>query len=701
MKKTVLTLLLALGIWLYSDAQQVHSKQKQPSRSAPHTKPMLLSQVKKKSVNKNDAPSFYKQSATEKSIVASKKPVKRTQSADGAPCGSAFNLYGLLTAATTAVTADQNLGAIVFTHRIDNTKISAYGSGTYEASISLNMGANWDTSKLIYNFPAGSASGTRYPNGVIFNPSGNTTFTNAYWSVNGPYTTGTASGIYDGWDSIAFGSMKFDSTFITEKYKGNGKPGVLIEEGTEYTSVTDDSTVHSVGSGDVFNAALTGDSWSGVSVNTGKFNSTNHNFDWTQTLIRPHLMSDGGYTTFDTLAQVIGETGMAWSQDGKTGYVVIFGNLDSSDGSGSLNFASYQPIVYKTTNSGATWAMMPMHNWDNDTTFVQYLPQAQDSAVVAPFFGQAYTEQGGDDDYDLVVDANNNLHIFTGVHGSAIAAVEGSDSLGWYYQGFVFDLHTTTPTGGWVARYVDSLSAAPTQVINDGVWVNTTALAMGHRIQATRTDDGSHIFVTWLDDYVSYVGPTTIDSMQYPDMFGQGFDVTTGVASPIKSFTYNLGLPQSSQEYYICVSDKPLITGSIGSQTYQIPVVRVAPPTGSGNDGTMPVSFLYDATNVYTDADFIPAGIEPITQTTSFSITPNYPNPFNGITRFGINLTKDGLVNIDVYNMVGQKMMSMDPQELSPGSHTIVINGNGFAPGVYFYRVTVDGTSLTQKMVIE
>jgi|GEM_PF-1181929 hypothetical protein len=697
MKKTVLMVLLTAGTWLYSDAQQ--SVKKHPSRSAAHTKPVLLSQLKKKTVSKNDAPPFYKQAANENNIVAAKKALKKTQSADGTPCGSAFNLYGLLTAATTAVTADQNLGAILFTHRIDDSKVGLHGSGTYEASISLNMGANWDTSKLIYNFAPGSASGTRYPNGVIFNPSGNTTFTNAYWSVNGPYTSGTASGVYDGWDSIAFGSMKFDSTFITEKYKGNGKPGVLIEEGTQYASVTDDSTVHSVGSGDVFNSALTGDSWTGVSVNTGKFNSTNHNFDWTQTLLRPHLMSDGGLTAFDTLAQVIGETGMAWSQDGKTGYVVIFGNLDSSDVSGNLNFASYQPIVYKTTNSGATWAMMPMHNWDNDTTLVQYLPQAQDTAVVAPFFGQAYTEQGGDDDYDLVVDANNNLHIFTGVHGSGIAAVEGSDSIGWYYQGFVFDLHTTTPTGGWVARYVDSLVAAPTQVINDGVWTSSTPLAMGHRIQASRTVDGTHIFATWLDDYVDYTG--ALDSMQYPDMFGQGFDVTTGVATPIKSFTYQSNLPEQSQEYYICVSDKPLVTGTVGSQTYQIPVVRVAPPSGGGNDGTMPVSFLYDANDVYTDADFTPLGIQPISQSTSFSITPNYPNPFNGITRFGINLTKESLVNVDVYNMVGQKMVSMNPAQLSPGSHTIVINGNGFAPGVYFYRVTVDGSSLTQKMIVE
>src|ERR1700756_1283605 len=106
MKKTVLMVLLA-GTWLYSDAQQ--AMKKKPSRSAAHTKPVALSQFKKKAVNANDAPPFYKQAANQNSVIADKKAGKKPQSADGTPCGSAFNLYGLLTAATTAVTTDQNL----------------------------------------------------------------------------------------------------------------------------------------------------------------------------------------------------------------------------------------------------------------------------------------------------------------------------------------------------------------------------------------------------------------------------------------------------------------------------------------------------------------------------------------------------------------------------------------------------------------
>ncbi len=697
MKKTVL-MLIAVGTWVYAGAQT--STQKRTSRSAAHTKPVQLKRTK---ISKNDPPSFYKQAINEKTGLTGKGVSKKPQAINGAPCGSAANLYGILNSNTTAVTVDQNLGAILFTHREDFSKLTAHGSGTYEASYSLNMGASWDTSKLIYANAATSSNGTRYPNGIVFNPNGNTTFTNAYWVVNGPYTNGNTTAPYQGWDSTAFGSMKFDSTNISAKFKGNGKPGVLTEEFCQYMSGSDDSTAHSVGDGDYFNSAITSSSYTGTSLNTGKFNSTNHNFNWTQKLFRPHLMPGGGLTAYDTLAQRLGDAGTAWSQDGKTGYVVIFGNLDSTDAvsGANLNFASFQPIVYKTTNSGASWAMMPIHNWDNDDTLKNYLPQAQDSNVVVPLWGLYYTEQGGDDDYDLVVDANNNLHIIGGIHGSTIATPDSSDYIGYYLVGNIFDIYTTTATGGWTARFVAPLAAVPTQVSNDGVWVATTAdpLAMGHRIQTSRTLDGTKIFVTWLDDSIDVPATGGIDSIQFPDMFGRGYDVTTGVSTPIKSFTFNKSLPQSEGDYYICVSDKPLVTGTSGSQTYQIPVVRVAPPSGT-NDGTSPVSFLYDSSDVYTDADFIPQGIQNVKPTT-FTITPNYPNPFNGITRFGVNLTKESLVNVDVFNMVGQKMVTMSPEKLSPGTHTIAINGSGFASGVYFYRVTVDGTSLTQKMIVE
>jgi len=696
MKKAVL-MLLAVGTWAYVGAQSASLK------------PVLMKQSRTREHSRNDAPSFFVQSTSDK-VNDRKKAGLHPQAAGAVPCGSAFNLYGVLDACNTNVTVDSTLGLILFTHREDDSKVATGGSGAYEASISTNMGASFDTSLIMF-----SGVTTRYPNGVIYNPTGNKTLNNAYWVTNGPVAGSSTTDAYIGWDSAAFGSMTFGGSNLSQQYKRNGKSGVIIEDegNVSYMSIGTDDAVHSIGDGYLFSS--TSDKYTGASVNTGIFNSGSNNFTWTQNLIYPHFMpSDHVSTVYDTVPEILTNSGSAWSQDGKVGYAVFFGNLDSTDfvSGANLDFVTNQPIVYKTINSGTTWNMMTPHNWKNDSVLVNYLHPAVDSPNVAiPIWGLFHNAgaQGGIDDYDMVVDKNNNLHIISGITASSMANPDSSEYYGFFNprRDFIFDMYTTTSTadGGWRARFIDTLAALPIQTANTaGEWVSTTSgpLAMGHRIQTSRTTDGSKIFVTWLDDYIDYVTPTPagpVDSMQFPDMFGQGYDITTGVATPIKSFTYGTTLPQATGEFYINVSDKPLVSGVVGSRTYHIPVVRVAAPS-TANDGTFPVDFLYDSTDVYTDADFIPQGIQNLKSTT-FTITPNYPNPFNGITRFGVNLTKESLVNVDVFNMVGQKMVTMSPEKLSPDTHTIAINGSGFASGVYFYRVTVDGTSLTQKMIVE
>jgi hypothetical protein len=682
MKKTLLSF-LALGTWFYAGAQNASKVELTPA------KPIHISQTKTHTTLKNDASTSHGQAV---SIPVTR--VKKAQGSGPVHCGSAYNLYGVLDASTTAVTYDSATHAILFTHREDDSKFATGGSGAYEASYSLDGGATWDTSLVMF-----SNVSTRYPNGVLYNPAGNTVFTNAYWVTNGPIAGAATTDVWTGWDSIAFGTMKLDGSGVTQTYKANGKPGVLVEEGVQYMSIGSDGVVHSIGDGD-HSTGTSGYSFLGSSLNTGTFSAGS--FTWNQTLIRPHLMpSDHVSTQFDTIPELMTVSGTAWSQDGIVGYVVYFGNLDSTDAVShqNLNFTTSQPIVYKTTNSGASWSMMTPHNFRNDPAIVAHLHPTSDSpSVVMPLFRLFHNAgaQGGEDDYDLVVDKNKNLHIFAGITAGGRA---NNDSSNYYFFfnpeiDFLYDFSTTT-SGGWNARYIDTLYKAPLQyaTLNSTTGFNSDGsgtVAIGHRIQASRTTDGSKIFVNWLDDVIT---AASTDSLQFPDMFGQGFDVTNSYITPNKQFT------QSGDRYFTCVSDKPIVSGTSGHYTYKIPVVRVEPPT-LANDGLNPVYFLYDTTAVFYDNDFSVDGIAQI-NAPQFSISANYPNPYKGITRFDVNMVKEGVVNVNVYNMVGQKMMTLSPEKLGVGSHTISINANGFSAGVYFYQVTVDGTSLTQKMIIE
>ena len=83
----------------------------------------------------------------------------------------------------------------------------------------------------------------------------------------------------------------------------------------------------------------------------------------------------------------------------------------------------------------------------------------------------------------------------------------------------------------------------------------------------------------------------------------------------------------------------------------------------------------------------------------------NYPNPFNPTTSISFVLPNNSFVNLDVYNMKGQKVRSLAGGSFTAGQHSIVWNGrddNGSAvsSGVYFYRITTNEYTETKKMIM-
>ncbi|MFA7057332.1 MAG: T9SS type A sorting domain-containing protein [Candidatus Cloacimonadales bacterium] len=95
-------------------------------------------------------------------------------------------------------------------------------------------------------------------------------------------------------------------------------------------------------------------------------------------------------------------------------------------------------------------------------------------------------------------------------------------------------------------------------------------------------------------------------------------------------------------------------------------------------------------------------GIEVIDEVSFLSC---YPNPFNPTTTISFNLTKQTQVRLSVYNIKGQIVETLINESLTAGTHEITWNGtnrNGskVASGVYFYRISTDKTTITNKIVM-
>jgi hypothetical protein len=88
-----------------------------------------------------------------------------------------------------------------------------------------------------------------------------------------------------------------------------------------------------------------------------------------------------------------------------------------------------------------------------------------------------------------------------------------------------------------------------------------------------------------------------------------------------------------------------------------------------------------------------------------FSVSENYPNPFNPETQFSLNLVAETHVSFVIYNVTGQVVRTLVDAPMTAGSHTITWNGTNdsgkaLSSGIYFYRVIAGDEIVTNRMTL-
>jgi len=83
-----------------------------------------------------------------------------------------------------------------------------------------------------------------------------------------------------------------------------------------------------------------------------------------------------------------------------------------------------------------------------------------------------------------------------------------------------------------------------------------------------------------------------------------------------------------------------------------------------------------------------------------------YPNPFNPETTIRFSVKDKTPVEIDIYNILGQKVRTLINKPLEAGEHTVVWNGTdnrgrSVASGIYFYRMKAGNYTETKKMILK
>ena len=83
-----------------------------------------------------------------------------------------------------------------------------------------------------------------------------------------------------------------------------------------------------------------------------------------------------------------------------------------------------------------------------------------------------------------------------------------------------------------------------------------------------------------------------------------------------------------------------------------------------------------------------------------FILSQNYPNPFNPVTHIRYDLRKSSNVKIEVFNSLGQKVITLVDTYKKAGFYTVDFNGSFLASGLYFYRIETREFSKVHKMIL-
>ena len=95
----------------------------------------------------------------------------------------------------------------------------------------------------------------------------------------------------------------------------------------------------------------------------------------------------------------------------------------------------------------------------------------------------------------------------------------------------------------------------------------------------------------------------------------------------------------------------------------------------------------------------------PVSLPDQVKLDQNYPNPFNPITTISYQIPKGEFVEVEVFNMKGNKIATLVNEFQNPGIKSYQWNatndyGNSVSAGVYIYTIRAGNYHQSKKMIL-
>ena len=83
-----------------------------------------------------------------------------------------------------------------------------------------------------------------------------------------------------------------------------------------------------------------------------------------------------------------------------------------------------------------------------------------------------------------------------------------------------------------------------------------------------------------------------------------------------------------------------------------------------------------------------------------YGLEQNYPNPFNPTTNINFSIPEQQLVQLKVYNVIGQEVATLVNDVMNQGNYSIAFDAASLSSGVYFYKLETGNFTEVKKMTL-
>lgn len=193
----------------------------------------------------------------------------------------------------------------------------------------------------------------------------------------------------------------------------------------------------------------------------------------------------------------------------------------------------------------------------------------------------------------------------------------------------------------------------------------------------------------------SSMGPTA-DGRIKPDVMARG--VNTYCASPWDTSGY-LGVGGTSLSCPLVAGASALVL-QVDTTLSNMQIIDALRSTASQAQNPNN-EYGWGIINTY-NAAFYFTGIkgEPHQAVKEYELLTNYPNPFNPETTIRYRIGSRLMINLSIFNHLGQKIVGLKSGFEQPGEHEVLWDASNLASGVYYIVLRVNSTVTVQKAIL-